>query len=151
MIERIASPLMHRMCQGGFHMEEQYEVYLASKSAGKVQLIRQGLYCRVICRCQFSAEGVYRLYVQRDNGQENLGVVVPDGDGFYLDRKIPVKRIGEGPLRFVLSSGMPLASGTFYPISPEEPFLYIDRLKNAFLDSENGKIGIRIKESPEAV
>ena len=142
---------MHRMYQGGFHMDEQYEVFLSSKPVGKVQLIRQGLYCRVICRCLLPNDGVYRLYVQRDSGRENLGVVIPEGDGSFLDKRIPAKRIGEGKLHFVLSSGAASVSGTFYPISPEEPFLYIDRLKNAFLESENGKVGIRIKEHPEAV
>ena len=91
---------MHRMYQGGFHMDEQYEVFLSSRPVGKVQLIRQGLYCRVICRCLIPNDGVYRLYVQRDSGRENLGVVIPEGDGSFLDKRIPAKRIGEGKLHF---------------------------------------------------
>ena len=130
-------------------MEGQFEVLLAGRPAGKVQLIRQGLYCRVVCRCVLPADGVYRLYALGDQGRENLGVVVPDGDGFLLDKKIPAKRLGEGKLQFLLSAGGAPYAGRFLPISPEEPFLYLDRLKNTFLESENGKVGIRIKESPE--
>lgn len=78
-------------------------------------------------------------------------MVVPDGDGFFLDRKIPAKRLSGDNVRFVLSAGSTAISGKFVPICPEEPFLYIERLKNSFLQSEHGKIGIRIEENPEAV
>ena len=132
-------------------MEEQYEAFLGNRPVGKVQLTRQGLYFRVVCRCMLPSDGVYRLYAMGDGRRENLGVVVPDGEGFLLDKRIPAKRIGSGHPQFILSSGTPSPSGTFFPISPEEPFLYIDRLKHAFLESENGKVGIRIKECPETV
>ena len=142
---------MHRMLQGAFCLEGYYEVYLGNHAAGKVQILRQGLYCRVICRCRIDSDQVYRLYAVSEDSRENLGVVVPEGDGFLLDRKIPVKRLGNGKLRFVLSCGVGGLPGKFVPISPEEPFFYIDRLKTAFLQSERGKVGIRIEENPEAV
>ena len=129
-------------------MEGQFEAFLAGRPVGKVQVIRQGLYCRVICRCMLPKEGVYSLYALQDNRRENLGVVIPEGDGFWLDKNVAAKRLGEGKLQFVLSSGVQHLSGQFVQISPEEPFLYIDRLKNAFLESENGKNGIRIKTHP---
>ena len=132
-------------------MEGIYEVYLGNEMAGKVQILRQGLYCRVICRCRISGEQIYRLFAVCGGRRESLGVVVPEGDGFLLDKMIPAKRLGEGPLRFLLSAGAGELAGKFIPISPEEPFLYIERLKSAFLESENGKIGIRIQENPEAV
>lgn len=132
-------------------LEEQYEVDFAGRTAGKVQLLRQGLYVRIICRCTVPGDQVLRLFAQWGDRKENLGVVVPDGDGFLLDKKIPAKRLGEGRLKFVLSSGSGPRPGKFVPICPEEPFLYIDRLKDAFLQSECGKIGIRTEEHPEAV
>ena len=132
-------------------MEEIYAVCFAYKPVGKVQLMQQGLYYRILCRCRIPLDQVCRLYAVSEGRKENLGVVVPEGDGFFLDRKIPAKRLGTGKLQFVLSTGGGTKCGTFVPIKPEEPFLYIDRLKTAFLQSENGKIGIRIEESPEAV
>ena len=132
-------------------MDGQFEVLLGNRGVGKVEVIREGLYYRVVCRCILPIGGVYRLYALQNSGRENLGVVIPDGDGFLLDKKVPAKRLGNGPFQFVLSSGAPSLSGEFIPISPEEPFLYIDRLKNAFLESENGKIGIRMKRHPETV
>lgn len=132
-------------------MESCYEVYFGSEPAGKVQLLRQGLYYRIICRCQIPGDQVYRLYAVQGDRRENLGVLVPEGDAFLLDKKIPAKRIGDKTTRFMVSSGNTCPKVKFIPISPEEPFLYIDRLKNAFLQSEHGKIGIRTEEKPEAV
>jgi hypothetical protein len=118
---------------------------------GKVQLIRQGLYWRVICRCQCSNDLVRRLYAVWDDGRENLGVLVPEEDGFRLDRRIPVKRLRTDGVKFMLSTGGHSREGKLVPVSPEEPFAYIDRLKHAFLETENGKIQIRIEENPETV
>ena len=132
-------------------MENCYEVYLGDRPAGKVQLIVNGLYVRVICRCLVPKDQVYRLYLVCGGHKENIGVVVPESDGFVLDKQIPVKRFGTGKIQFVLSSGTCGMTGEFVPICPEEPFSYIDRLKNAFLETEHGKIGIRTEKRPEAV
>ena len=138
------------MQQGAFVLEQCYEVMYGKDAIGKVQVIPQGLYCRIICRCRGTYEHVLRLFADAQGHRENLGVLIPEADGLLLDRKIPAKRLGSGKLRFYLSSGCGCDGGLFVPICPEEPFLYISRLKTAFLESEQGKIGIRIKEHPEA-
>ena len=142
---------MHRMLQGVFLLEGCYEVFFGNRVAGKVQVMRQGLYYHLICRCRIPSDQVYRLYGIGGSIRENLGVLVPEGDSFLLDKKIPAKRLEGELLRFEVSSGQPIRSGEFIPICPEEPFLYIDRLKTAFLQTEHGKVGIRIEKSPEAV
>ena len=131
-------------------MENCYEVYFGREAAGKVQLLQQGLYYRVICRCIVPGNQVYRLIALVGDKRESIGVMVPEGDGFILDKKIPAKRLEGGRLRFLASSGGAGVDGSFVPICPEEPFQYIDRLKNAFLESEQGKIGIRTAKRPEA-
>ena len=132
-------------------MESYYEVYLGNKQVGKVQIIQQGLYRRVICRCRMQDTGIYRLYAVFGGRQENIGVIVPDGEGWILDKKIPEKRLRGDIERFVLSDNRNVQHESFVAISPEEPFLYIDRLKNAFLESENGRIGVRIQQHPDAI
>lgn len=140
------------MLQGVLFLEGYYEVFWGHEPVGKVQLMQKGLYCRVLCRCRLPEDQVLRLYAVQNGKQENLGVLVPEGEGFFLDKMIPAKRLGSGDTKFIVSSGMHSANaGRFVPISPEEPFLYIDRLKTAFLESEHGKIGIRIQQNPEAV
>lgn len=90
------------------------------------------------------------MYWVWDDRRESLGVLVPEMDGLVLKKKIPVKRMGQGRCRFLISGEKMTETGNFYPISPEEPFRYIDRLKNGFLDSEHGKIGLRTGKHPEA-
>lgn len=132
-------------------MEGIYEVQDGNTAVGKVQLIRQGLYYRVICRCHLSDDLVRRLYAVHDSGRENLGVLVPEEDGIVLDRKIPVKRLHGNAMRFMLSTGGNKTEGKLVAVCPEEPFQYIDRLQNAFLETENGKVSIRLAETPETV
>ena len=113
---------------------------------GKVQLIRQGLYWRVICRCQCSNDLVRRLYAVWDDCRENLGVLVPEEDGFRLDRRIPVKRLRTDGVKFMLSTGGHSREGKLVPVSPEEPFAYIDRLYEGFLRPANGRVYLELKD-----
>ena len=131
-------------------MDQYYEVYDGSAVVGKVQLTVQGLYYHIMCRCFIPDDRILHLFVVTDNLEEGIGVLVPENDGVVLNKKIPIKRIGRGALRFYVSTGKSKHRGRFAVISPEEPFLYIDRLNTAFLQSEHGKIGIRLEENPEA-
>lgn len=132
-------------------LEGIYEVSYHCSPVGKVQVVQQGLYYHIICRCVVPDGKICRLYVLWGKHRENLGVVVPDEQGFFLDRKIPTKRFGEGMPTFELHGEAQERFEDFVPIIPEEPFAYIDRLKTAFLQSENGKIGIQVDKSPNAV
>ncbi len=126
-------------------MEEQYELTFGNQMVGKVQVQRQGLYYRFVCRCQLTGDVVCRLQVTCGSSRESLGVVVPMGNGFGLDTKLPVKRIGAGQMTFSLVPKHEVTTGTFYPICPEEPFGYIARLKDAYLSRKEGQIGVVIK------
>lgn len=126
-------------------MEGNYGVYFGKDQVGKVQLLRQGLYYRFICRCRLSGEIVCRLMVKCGGNRENLGVVVPVDGGFGLDTKLPAKRLGEGTPEFFLLPKHEAAFCNFVPIYPEEPFAYISRLKDAYLTQRNGQAGVIIK------
>lgn len=127
-------------------MVGNYEICFGQDKAGKVQVLREGLYYRFICRCRLTGDVVCRLAVRCGDAQENLGVVVPVGDGFGLDKKIPVKRLGEGKMEFFLCPKHDQVMGKFVPICPEEPFAYISRLKTSFLVRQNGQVGILIED-----
>lgn len=138
------------MQQGAFLLEGIYRVEYHHRSVGKVQLIQQGLYYRVICRCECAGDEVLRLFAESESGRENLGVMLPEDGTLRLDRKVPAKQIPKGKLRFFLSAGAAKPEGNFIPICPQEPFAYIEALKDAFLATEHGKIGIVIRKDPEA-
>lgn len=126
------------MFRGDDYVTQEYPVYQGQEQLGKVRLEKQGLYYRLSCRCAVK-DGMYRLTASCGDRQENLGILLPMGDGFGLDTRLPVKRLGEEKLFFRIQ---PNHTGTFVPIRPEEPFSYIERLKNAFLEIKDGEKGI---------
>ena len=127
-------------------MEGNYAVNLGQTPIGKAQVIRQGLYYRVICRCRLTGEVMYRLIVRGGGHEENLGVLIPMGGGFGLETKLPVKKMGEGELSFCVLPKHPELKGRFVPIFPEEPFSYISRLKDAYLEVRDGQTGVVLPE-----
>lgn len=127
-------------------MEGNYGVYFGNQLAGKVQVQRQGLYYRFTCCCRLSGDVVCRLRVTCGDRRESLGVVVPMDGGFGLDTRLPVKRLGEGEMAFTLVPKHEVPEGTFVPIYPEEPFAYIERLKEGFLAKKGEQVGVVLKE-----
>lgn len=113
---------------------------------GKVQVLRQGLYYRFICRCKLTGDVVCRLMVACGGKQESLGVVVPMDGGFGLDMHLPAKRLGEGKPEFYLLPKHDVPTGKFVPIYPEEPFAYIERLKESFLVRKGEQVGVVVEE-----
>ena len=124
-------------------MDAYYPVYFGEEQVGKIQVIRQGLYIRFICRCRPTGDKVCRLYVHCGESLEKLGVLVPVDEGFGLDTRIPAKRFADAQMKFEMCCGEEKKEEeTFVPSIPEEPFSYLSRLKNAFLVKQAGKIGI---------
>ena len=130
-------------------MEGQYSVTVSGQSVGKVVVHRQGLYYLFSCRCALSGAGIYRLAVTSGSECETLGILVPKDGSFVLETKVPVKRFGKGEMVFSLISRHERSTGTFIPISPEEPFAYIARLKKSFLVLREGQPGIYLQEKQE--
>lgn len=122
-----------------------YAVAFGEKSVGKAQVEKQGLYYHVVCRCRLSGEVMCRLEVSCGERRVNLGILVPEKDGFGLETRFPAAKLGEGHLEFrVLPRHEPAAERKFVPIRAEEPFAYISRLKDAFLEIQNGQVGVSI-------
>ena len=126
-------------------MEGNYQVYFGEQAVGRVQVKREGLYYRFCCRCSLSGAVVCRLVLTCGEEQVHLGILVPMGESFGLDTRVPVKRLGETEPEFQVLPGRVVTSGRFVPIKPEEPFAYIARLKEAFLAYQNGQAGVRFR------
>lgn len=119
---------------------------MGDKPIGTANVRREGLYYRIHCRCGISGEVLCRVLVRCGKREESLGILVPQDGAFGLDTRIPVKRVGEGPLTFCAAPRHRDLQGQFIPLCPEEPFHYITRLKEAYLEKRNGQLGIVIKE-----
>lgn len=126
-------------------MAMDYGVYFGEKTVGKAQVTQQGLYYHVVCRCSLSGEVMYRLEVACGEKRENLGILVPGENGFGLDTRFPISRVGRGALSFrLVPRHDTLRDRMFVSITPEEPFAYLSRLKDAFLEIQEGKKGASI-------
>ena len=132
-------------------MENFYSVTRKGKACGKVSVKKQGLYYRFQCRCMIDDQDIYRLNLTCGDFQKNLGVLVPAGDSFELTARIPVKQLPEGDWIFLIQSRLSPPEETFVPISPEEPFAYISRLKDSFLTHQNGQPGITVENLEEII
>lgn len=125
-------------------MERNYGVSFGNRTVGKVQVLRQGLYYVFHCRCRIPGEDLCRLTVCCGQNSENLGVLVPMDGGFGLDTKVSVKRLGTDEMSFLIHGKKGPQGGTFVPIYPEEPFAYIEKLKELYLIRKNGQPGVLI-------
>ena len=117
-------------------MEGTYPILHGDQPVGKAVVIRQGLYYCVTCRLQPEKPGIYRAELCCGKMVENLGIV--------LTRRIPASRVAGGAPEFRIFHKNMTLQGQFVPISPEEPFGYLDRLNNAYLMRKGQKIGIII-------
>ncbi len=124
-----------------------YPILRGGETIGQAQVEKRGLYYYYTCRCDLSAEVVYRLTVSCGEKCENLGIPVPEGGEFVLMTRLPVSKLGEGEpvIRAVPKHG-PL-EGKFIPIRPQEPFAYLRQLEKAVFEKRNGQPGILIQDS----
>ena len=123
-------------------MEGTFSVYLEGQTVGEVTVRREGLYYCFQARCRLKGEDVCRLTA---NG-EKLGILVPVGEGFGLETKRPAKQFS-GDWYFQVIPNRPVLEGRFIPIKPEEPFGYLNRLKDGYYCSRNGQPGIMINKN----
>lgn len=128
-------------------MDGEYDILMGKEVVGTATVERQGLYYRFCCSCQISGAVICRVMVSCNGHHENLGVLVPMGDGFGLTTRLSVKKLDKGPFQFRAMPKHQKSEGKFIPVYPEEPFAYLTRLQNAFLEVQNGQVGIRIKSS----
>ena len=120
---------------------------MADKPLGKAQVERKGLYYHIYVQCDLDGELMYKVLLRCGNKEENLGILVPQDGGFGLRTRVPIKRIGEGTLCFLVRPRHQKVGEHFIPLSPEEPFRYISRLKHAYLVRKNGVSGIAFSKN----
>ena len=123
-----------------------YCVMQGKKQAGKVQLIQQGLYYRIFCRAELSGTIMYRLVAVTEEKRVNIGILAPESGGWSLNRKIPCSHFPGDIREFLLLPSHEPMEGKFVPIAPEEPFAYIEKLKDAYLARQNDRLGVVIPE-----
>ncbi len=127
-------------------MVGSYEIRQGTRTVGTVTVAQEGLYYLFSCRCRLSGEVMHRLVVTTEKGRVDLGVCVPMDGAFGARKRVACKQFGKGEPQFALLPKHERMQGKFVPIYPEEPFAYMTRLKNAFLATQGGQVGLVIAE-----
>lgn len=125
-------------------MEKTYPILLGGQTVGKAAVRREGLYLLFVCDCRFSGQMLYKITVQCGEHREELGVPVPADGSFHLQTRRPAKRFEKGELSFRAMPKHSALNGKFVPLSPDEPFAYLNRLQDAYLEVRGGQVGLVI-------
>lgn len=83
-------------------MAEIYDITYDGAIVGTAKMEKQGLYHVFSCRCRLPDDGLYRIHVFCGEKYEDLGICIPMGDTFGMDKKLAAKKLGEGPVSFAL-------------------------------------------------
>ena len=126
-------------------MDGCYEVFQDGKQVGTVEVCREGLYYRFSCRCRPAGGEMMRLWMRCGDTELDLGLCVPIEGTFGMEKRIPAKLCGLEQPSFCLYNKDDILRGKFVPLSPEEPFQYLHRLENAFLERRGRQIGIILR------
>lgn len=127
-------------------MVGSYEIVQGVDKVGTAVITKEGLYYRFSCRCRYGGEPMRRILMICGDRQLDLGVCVPVDGQFGLEKRIPCKHLADGTPEFRLMPKYQRLRERFVPVYPEEPFSYMAKLKDAFLEIRDGQIGVVIKE-----
>ena len=122
-------------------MEYARDILLGNDVIGTAIVSREGLYYCIRCTCALTGEVVFKIIAQCGDRSVSLGVCVPKNDAFGLEKRIPVKQLGDGRPVFMAVPNHQQMTGKFVPLRPEEPFAYIERLQNAYLEKRGEILG----------
>ena len=126
-------------------MDGCYEVFQEGKAVGTVEVRREGLYYRFSCRCKPEGGEMMRLWMICGEEETDLGLCIPMDGIFGTEKRIPAKLRAPGQPSFCLYHKDDIFRGRFIPLSPEEPFQYLHRLENAFLERRGRQVGIVLR------
>ena len=128
-------------------MEGIFDILWNGTVIGQVEVLRRGLYYHFTAACIFDENEICRLMIRIQDEVMTAGIMVPENNQFILHKKMAIKQFPDGVPEFYVPSlqGESVASeGLFVPVSEENPFGYLHRLKSAFLTFREGKMGIWI-------
>ena len=87
-------------------MVGSYNVCFDNQIVGWVTVTRQGLYAIISCRCGVTGGKKYDLYAKTETGKCSLGLLYAADGGYGLDTRIPVKKLGQGSIQFLIEQKM---------------------------------------------
>ena len=124
-------------------MTGTYRVMLGHSNVGAAIVERKGLYYHNVCNCVFPEKTIYTISVQSGEHCEYLGVCVPEGNRYKLEKSVPIKRFSANELLFSASRKNANKELVFVPIETGGRFSHLSDLMTAkfhFADNKQGVI-----------
>ncbi len=125
-----------------------YEIVFGDKTVGKASVIKEGLYYKISCLCKPPDQKLYRIRVSDGMTEKDLGLCVPEENGFTLRASVPAKYLKGDSLLFTMvphdrkSTELEKQVGVF--VQTGGSFSQLDKLRNARLRLINGQTMIVI-------
>lgn len=131
-------------------MQKHYDISWSGKTVGQACVTQEGLYYCFRCRCEINNKGICRLQLLHCNGTADLGILVPETHDFVLNKKLPIKQIGEGEWRFILIDPTDNDKHDFIEIRDDHPFAFLSQLQNMRFVLRDNRPGIILKDRSAA-
>jgi len=123
-----------------------YSVVYNSKAVGEATVQQDGLYYVFHCRVNLPKKQLYRLQLCGSQITIDLGICVPVGEYFELNKRLPMKEVSEEPMLFQIVSGQ--EQDCFVPVAEDKPFARISQLHSAKFTVHNHTAGVIIEQCP---
>lgn len=123
-------------------MDRYYDVYLDNRIIGSVTTAQQGLFCYLSCRCSLPDDKMYKLFAQIKEEILDFGLLYPINDSFGINTKAPLRKLGQGSIRFFVSpkDGIEVC----VPLNSPSAFPHLSQLEQCRFIMKNGKPYMRI-------
>ncbi len=123
-----------------------FDIFREDISVGNAFVETVGLYTMFTCRCNFQDKGIYRIIAQYGSVKIDLGICIPQEDGYATFAKIPTKNISNDVPQFYAIEGSQ-SNMIFIPVKTHETFDYITNLPEARFYNREGECGLLIRKS----
>lgn len=127
-------------------MTGRYEVMLGGKPIGWMEVRQEGLYYCFCCRCDLTGSVIYKIIAECGAQKQDLGIVVPVDGRFGLETRVAAKYFPKTVPQFIAVPRHQKLEEKFVAVYPEEPFAYLSKLQNAYLEKRNGQMGVVIRQ-----
>lgn len=126
-------------------MVGEHPVFLAGERVGTAAVHQEGMFWHIRCCCDGAVEVPCVLQARWSEEVIDLGLCGKEEGSIRLTARLNRKRTPAGMPVFCLVVKHRGAIDSFHPISPQEPFAYIAKLKYAYLVTRGGKVGVALK------
>lgn len=123
-------------------MQWHYELSYEKHNIGSVIVEQQGLYYRVICHIQPREKKMYRIFVQTQGNVIDLGICVPEKNGFSIRTNIRVKDLDVNSAVFSVVENRMVSCR----IADNGEFRYLHRLRSARLEERDFFVAVFTQE-----